>query len=107
MMDTEILHFGYLGVEIIEFKNFGKWQFSNFFGGGRYFNLRNPKDFWNLIYQLHTQFPQLSNGQNAKFLCQSDAEFPGFLKNSLIFYHSSLLLGVIVKKLLDWLPRVW
>ena len=43
MMDTEILHFGYLGVEIIEFKNFGKWQFSNFLGGGKYFNPESGK----------------------------------------------------------------
>ena len=43
-MDTDLLHFDYLGAEIIEFdigmsnfKNIGKWQF---FGGGQYLNFK-------------------------------------------------------------------
>ena len=52
----------------------------------------------NLTYKLQTPFSQLQNGQNAKFQCLSDAEFPKFSKNGLTFYHNPYLLGVIVKK---------
>ena len=54
--------------------------------------------FQNLTYQLQTQFSQLPNGQNAKFQCLSDSEFPEFFKNGLTFDPSPFLLGVMVKK---------
>ena len=41
--------------------------------------------FQNLTYQLQTQFSQLPNGQNAKFQCPSDAEFPEFFETGLFF----------------------
>ena len=40
--------------------------------------------FQNLTYQLQTQFSQLPNGQNAKFQCLSDAEFPEFFRQVII-----------------------
>ena len=66
---------------------------------------KNIAIFQNLTYQLQTQFSQLPNGQNAKFQCLSDAEFPEFFKNGLTFDPSPLLLGVIVKKL--WHNFFW
>ena len=54
--------------------------------------------FFNLTYQLQTQFSQLPNGQKAKFLGLSDLEFPEFLKTGIIFYPSPFYLGVMVKK---------
>ena len=51
MIDTEILHFGHLGAEKIEFevgrsnfKNVEKWQLSNCFYDG-YFNFEIPFTF--------------------------------------------------------------
>ena len=61
--------------------------------------------FQNLTYQLQTQFSQLPNGQNAKFQCLSDAEFPEFFKNGLTFDPSPFLLGVMVKK--PWHNFFW
>ena len=49
--------------------------------------------FQNLTDSLQTQFFQLPNGQNAKFQCLSDAEFPEFF-----FYPSTFLVGVMVKR---------
>ena len=73
-MDTDLLHFDHLG-KIAIFQN-----------------------FWNLTYQLKTQFTQLQNDQNAKFKCPSDAEFPEFSQNGLTFDPSPFILGVMVKK---------
>ena len=52
-----------------------------------------------------SNFKGSPNGQNAKFQCLSDAEFPKFSKNGLTFYHSPFLLGVIVKK--QWAHFFW